>query len=152
MTRRRFDTVMLDVGGSEVVVLTGEAASTDNVARIINDITTKRMERLQAATEAQKRMHTQWMNGHHVYGRREVDGLRIWLDAPSYHDAEANERVQGATLHELDFFRAISRSGMIYGKHYSIKEPDGEPGSTHTADLIEVSYPEFFEATCSGWR
>lgn len=43
--------------------------------------------------------------------------------------------------------------GFRYGRHYSTREPTGEWGSTHVADMAHrISEAEFLAARTRGWR
>lgn len=86
--------------------------------------------------------------------------VRDWVDPYSGEALRIYGRVE--TVAELaadedpavvDALIAQHAQGFRYGRHYSTREPSGEWGSTHVADLTQaITATEFAAAKKKGWR
>lgn len=71
-------------------------------------------------------------------------------------DLEANDESYDEMLDEVVWeVRASTESrqrGYLFGRAYSMLEPEGELGSTHVASVAPISREAFEEARTAGWR
>jgi len=143
-----YDAIILDVGGDEMITLSGPLANPREVARIMDELRTKRAQRLAAADDATKAIFKRWTDGREpMYFKRYVNGpltgdLTIYVRAPALREALTAEMNLGAGPEEIGTFTAMSLAGMVYGTFSSSLEA-GEPGSCHICDLLEISYVEY---------
>lgn len=152
-----FDAIILDIGGDEVIRLTGPLANPEQVAREVEKARIRRTKRLAKATLQQLELFTRWKQGREpIYARRFVnmpDGspLVIYVSAPALREALTAEINLGADASDLVFFTNQSLAGMIFGTFFSVLEPNGESGSCHVCDLEEIPFEAMEAASKKGW-
>lgn len=83
------------------------------------------------------------------------DPLLICSEFPSYAELKANEIRLGASEEEADYgdttLRESRTRGHMFGRHYSVIEPEGEWGSAHIATLIPITKETFEFFKERGW-
>ena len=166
-----FDAIILDIGGDEVIRLTGPLANPEQVAREVEKARIRRTKRLAKATLQQLELFTRWKQGREpIYARRFVNmpdevrhhtelgqvpipggHLAIYLSAPALREALTAEINLGADASDLVFFTNQSLAGMIFGTFFSVLEPNGESGSCHVCDLEEIPFEAMEAASKKGW-
>lgn len=155
-TPEPYDAIFLDAGGDDLIVLRGPLANPQEVAKVMEDLRMQRSRRLKSASPAVQDAFVRWQHGREpLYFRRSVnangDDLTIYVSAPALREALTAEINLGASPDEIGSFTNMSLAGMIYGSYYSQIEPDGEPGSCHICDLVEITEGEFHTARKAGW-
>lgn len=82
-------------------------------------------------------------------------GYRIFGRIATLDEFKAAERGLGAgpeeLRHEVRQLKENYAKGRRYGRCFSVKVPEGEPGSTHVVDMKKITEAEFNEAKARGW-
>lgn len=153
-----YDHIILDLGGDDMITLSGSQATPAEVARAVERVRAQRAVHMQDATVWQRDLLQRWMHAQEtVYAVRMVDvpdhgPLTIYLMAACLSHALDSEVSLGANLDVLDHITIMATAGMIQGLFSSVLEPDGEPGSCHVADLTrEITENEYLSALQAGW-
>jgi hypothetical protein len=93
--------------------------------------------------------------GYGAFWMRPYDDLLIFGHVPTAEETEASERALGADDEEIEYqresFADAYNRGYRYGKCYSVVEPEGEWGSTHIANMIEITEQQFNQARDFSW-
>lgn len=149
MPNNKKNIIILDVGGDEVILLNGKQANEKEVARQLDRIMKQRADRFRTCTDAQKSLHDWWASGHIIFGRRYVSelDLTIYMAAAPLASLLAGEDEDNRPL-----LIKMAGTGMVFGTFYSAKEPEGEPGSVHIADIEQIKSQDFIKAKRQGWR
>jgi hypothetical protein len=152
-----FDSIILDVGGDEIVVLSGDMATPAGVTATVERFRAQRLERLLSAPDDRKELHARWMRGESLYLRRTVNlpgegELQIFAYCPGLGEHLEREKALGADEEELAEQVRVFESGLIHGVFSSRVEP-GEPAQLHVCDFdAELTEGEFLTARMQGWR
>lgn len=146
---------IIDLGGDRIVTLPNPTP--ERVAEIYKEERRRQKDQFNELTPEERGVVASWIGGQHLYARRVwqaplFDDVTIYLDAPPFVDALQKEWDLGADPSELAQFTESAAAGMIFGRHYSAVEPDGELGSTFVGQLTPITKQEFDQAKERGWH
>ena len=117
------------------------------------DYIEKQTQRANASLTAEQKAIT-W--GSHWVRFLPSEQLIIFGRVFTLAEIEQGERSAGASTEELEYTlnscRANHDRGYLFGRAYSVAEPDGELGDTHRANMWPITEQQFDEARQAAWN